>query len=131
MYITQLHCEARSSPPTPFIWDHGACLWYLWPSPGSEEGVVHDYQVLHMNSWPCGPLNSEHERGGISPPSQLDSFHFPVTFMIGQWEEHNIEMGRYYIKQYSRNQTNGEVLKGFPQMAIKYFSVCLVIGFDL
>lgn len=51
--------------------------------------------------------------------------------MIGQWEEHNVEMGRYYIKQYSRNQTNGEVLKGFPQMAIKYFSVCLVIGFDL
>jgi len=66
---------------------------------GPEEGVVHDYQVLHMNSWPCGPLNSEHERGGISTPSQLDSFHFPATFMIGQWEEHNVEMGRYYIKQ--------------------------------
>lgn len=74
-----------------------------------------------MNSWSCGPLNSEHERGGISPPSQLDSFHFPDTFMIGQWEEHNVEMGRYYIKQHNSNRTNGEELKGFPQMAITYF----------
>lgn len=96
---------------------------------GPEEGVVHDYQVLHMNSWPCGPLNSEHERGGISTPSQLDSFHFPATFMIGQWEEHNVEMGRYYIKRCTniaqRIPTDGHHAFFF------FFYVCLVIGFDL